>query len=352
MTEGRLLKPLPERDWRAYSAAQAQEARLFDGLLWDLLQTVEEPEYQGNGRPRLPLREVLFCAVKKAHTGFSSRRNQGFIEDAADGGMLTRAPHYNAAFKLLNLDGTDATLRRLVQLAAIPLAGIEQDFAVDSTGFSAGNYNHHRRTKYRLAQDRRQWVKLHACVGVLTNIITDATATPNSGVGTGDTTHFEPLVNGTADSFAIREVSADGAYASKANHWVVSKLGGEALIPFRGGTNTPPSWGKGSSGQSPPDKPGAARIWRRAYHYFKLNEEEFFARYHKRSNVEATFGAIKQTLGERLKAKTITAQRNEVLCKVVAWNIRCVVRAMVELGVEPTFQPAASAPKPPTGEGV
>ncbi|HEX2066187.1 MAG TPA: transposase, partial [Candidatus Thermoplasmatota archaeon] len=84
--------------------------------------------------------------------------------------------------------------------------------------------------------------------------------------------------------------------------------------------------------------PGSARTWRKAYHYFALHQEEFYARYHKRSNVEATFGAIKQTLGERLKSKNPTAQRNEVLCKVIAWNIRCVVRAMTELGVEPVFK--------------
>jgi hypothetical protein len=143
-------------------------------------------------------------------------------------------------------------------------------------------------------------------------------------------------VEGTAKAFMLNEVSADAAYSTKANHYAVRALGGEALIPFKGGRNTPGAK-RGGGGANAPGMPGSAKLWRRAHAYFTLHEEEFYARYHKRSNVETTFGAIKQTLGERLKSKKLLAQQNEVLCKVVAWNIRCVVRAMMELGVEPVF---------------
>jgi len=42
--------------------------------------------------------------------------------------------------------------------------------------------------------------------------------------------------------------------------------------------------------------------------------------YHKRSNVESAFGSIKKKFGETLRNKNYTAQVNELLCKIVAYN--------------------------------
>jgi transposase len=59
--------------------------------------------------------------------------------------------------------------------------------------------------------------------------------------------------------------------------------------------------------------------------------------YHKRSNVEMTFSMIKAKFGERLRSKSVVAQTNEVLCKVLCHNLCCVIQSIYELGVEPTF---------------
>jgi transposase len=59
--------------------------------------------------------------------------------------------------------------------------------------------------------------------------------------------------------------------------------------------------------------------------------------YHKRSNVETTFSMIKAKFGDGLRSKTITAQKNEALCKVLAHNLCCVIQSIYELGIEPTF---------------
>jgi hypothetical protein len=42
-------------------------------------------------------------------------------------------------------------------------------------------------------------------------------------------------------------------------------------------------------------------------------------------------------LQERLRSKTLTAQVNEVLCKVLCHNICCLIQSSYELGVEPAF---------------
>ena len=71
-----------------------------------------------------------------------------------------------------------------------------------------------------------------------------------------------------------------------------------------------------------------------------IQRDTFLARYHVRSNVESTFSMIKRKFGEALKSKSYEGQVNEVLCKVIAHNICCLISAIYELGLEmPHFNP-------------
>ena len=38
-----------------------------------------------------------------------------------------------------------------------------------------------------------------------------------------------------------------------------------------------------------------------------------------------------------MRSKTFTAQVNEILCKVLCYNLSCLVMAMHKLGIEPSF---------------
>ena len=71
-----------------------------------------------------------------------------------------------------------------------------------------------------------------------------------------------------------------------------------------------------------------AWLWHKIYHYFQLHQEEFLDHYHKRSNVETTFFAIKAQFGAGLKSKNMIAQTNELLCKVIAYNITVLINAI------------------------
>ena len=70
---------------------------------------------------------------------------------------------------------------------------------------------------------------------------------------------------------------------------------------------------------------------------FLYKQDEFLAAYGKRSNVEATFSSIKRKFGAAVRSKTFTAQVNEILCKVLCYNLACLVHAMHKLGIEPSF---------------
>lgn len=78
------------------------------------------------------------------------------------------------------------------------------------------------------------------------------------------------------------------------------------------------------------------------YHYFAYQRDTFLTHYHKRSNVETTFSMIKRKFGSSLRSKSEVGQRNEVLCKVIAHNLCCLISAMHELGMEAPLRGARS----------
>ena len=159
-------------------------------------------------------------------------------------------------------------------------------------------------------------MKAHACVGVKTNIVT---AIEIGEENSADSPRFPILVNATAQGgFKIEEVSADKAYSARGNFEAVKAVGGQAFIPFK---------------ENATGKAGGSLLWSKMFHYFQYRKEEFLQHYHKRSNVESTFSAIKKKFGETLKSKNPIAQKNELLCKIIAYNITVLIAETHELGI-------------------
>lgn len=73
--------------------------------------------------------------------------------------------------------------------------------------------------------------------------------------------------------------------------------------------------------------------------FFQLNRDEFMEHYHKRSNIEATNAAIKRKFGDTLKSKNPTAQVNvnELMAKIVTYNLAVVIHEMYENGINSEF---------------
>lgn len=306
--------------WKAYTEAQNNEVKLFDELLKDLVNEIDEPE-QKMGRPRLPLREQMFCSIQKVYSQLSSRRAHSLFKNAEDREQISHAPYYNQVNKFLNREDITPMLERLVVVTAKPLKAVETEFAVDSSGFRVTGFNEYANQKYHRHKRQHKWLKAHICVGVKTNIITGIEITDEFG---NDNPQFAPLVTKTSNSgFAVKEVSADKAYSSRRNYEVVKQVGGRAYIPFRSNATA---------------KSKGSRLWRRMYRYFQFNEEDFLAHYHKRSNSETVFHMIKMKFGDKLKSKNFTAQKNELLCKVIAHNIVVLIHEMYELGIVPDFE--------------
>lgn len=321
--------PTYPQDWSNYNLAQQNEKERFLVLLRDLCNTIEQPP-QGKGRPRLPLSDMLFAAVFKTYSGFSSRRFTTDVQTAVRDGLIDHAPHFNSTNRYIADPILTPLLKSLIELSASPLSVIESDFAADSTGFATSTYARWYDHKWGKERRRQTWVKTHIMCGVKTNIVTAVEATPTES---SDGRQLPYLLDRTARQFDMNEVSADKAYSSRANLHAVVDAGATPYIPFiRTVTGNPTN-----------KNPKPDNLWAKAWHFYNFHEEEFKAHYHKRSNAETVMAMIKVKFGAAVKSKTPTAQVNEVLCKVLAHNICVLIQSFYELGIESTFAPATEA---------
>lgn len=300
------------QNWKLYNMAQMQEFELFDQFLYQLVSTIEEPE-QHMGRPKLKLRDQIFCCVLKIYSQLSLRRSQCLYHQALQRQQISYEPRYTAISSALLKPELTQILCDLVHLSAKPLASIETDFAIDSSGFRCSSFGRYCEEKHKVKRSRN-WLKVHICTGVNTNIVADVVITDEHA---GDSPQFKKLLQNTSEYFDIGEVSADKAYSSRKNIEIVGQHGGAPYIPFKKNVT-------GAAKGSP--------LWKRAYHYMQLHKEEFMEHYHKRSNAETTFSAIKKKFGETIKSRKRVAQENEMLCKIIAYNITVLIREMIELG--------------------
>jgi transposase len=324
VTETRAVRVTYSQNWPAYNAAQVSEKDTFCALLKDLVANVPEPEQQ-RGRPRLPIADRLFCATFKVYSTVSGRRFMTDMRAAANAGMVSRAPHYNLIFNVIEDASLTDTLKALVMQSALPLKALETDFAVDSTGFGINRFYRHVTAKYGKERVAHDWLKLHAIVGTKTNVITAAEVTDKD---TNDGPLLRALVASTAQGFTVKEVSADKAYSIKRNLLMLEMMGATPFIPFK--TN--------AVGHT------TSSVWNRLFHFFHLHRETFLESYHKRSNVESAFSALKRKFGDSIRSKTATAQVNETLLKVIAYNLCCVIHEMHESGIAAMFPLVASKP--------
>lgn len=305
--------------WRAYNKAQSVEHDRVQVLLADLCAGVEEPEREEGMRGRKPhtLRDRLFACVFKAYSTVSSRRYSCDLAEAHKRGHVSRAIPGLKVPQFFEDAALTPILTRLVHESALPLASVESDFAVDSTGFGTCRYESWIEAKYGAPRRKAVWVKCHAIVGTRTHVVCGVRILEKDSA---DCPQLIPLLKELKDGFSPKQVSADKGYYSYANFAAIEHLGAEPFIAF-------PKTATGKQGGS----------LAKAFHYFSFMRQEYLAYYHRRSNVESVFSAVKRKFSGEVRSKTDTAMRNEVLCKLVAHNLCCLIQEQHELGIDPIF---------------
>ena len=129
-------------------------------MLDELCKGIEEP-IQSNGRPRLPLADMIFASTFKVYSTFSGRRFSSDLRDAHSKGFLTRAPHFNSISRYLENPTLTPFLKQLIEASSLPLQAVESSFAVDSSGFSTCRFVQWVKAKYSEPKqmEKHEWIK-------------------------------------------------------------------------------------------------------------------------------------------------------------------------------------------------
>jgi transposase len=289
-------------------------------LLADLCAGVPEPERTGTGRRPVPLADRIFAVAFKVYCGMSNRRSGCDMADAVKRGHLSRPLHYSKVSHFLCEPELTPILGELVARSALPLRAVETQFAVDSSGFSVCKFVKWMDEKYGVERSGHDWVKVHVCTGVKTGVVTAVEIRDRDA---NDCPLLPGLVKATAASgFTVGEVSADKGYLSAENVETIASVGGTPFIAPKSNTTG-----------------GVGGLFAAMYHYYSYRRDEFLQHYHKRSNVESVFSAVKRKFGDSVRSRNDVAMVNEVLCKFLCNNLCCVILSQIELGIDAAFWP-------------
>ena len=311
------------RNWSAYDRAQNHELEHFEVLLRVLCDRIEQPFYEGQGRPALPASDMVYCLVYKVYQQLSRRRVMTDIRRVHERGFIDEVPSDSAVSRYMNRIEMIPALKYLVAVSAWPLAEIENafgdSFGIDSTGFATTYYDRYFDAKRGRSRKRARFVKAHIMVGHKTHIATAAE------VSIGDQ-HDSPLLphllRVTEKGFNIDNLCGDKAYMDHLHFERVEGIGGQFFSLFKD--------------NAAPLNPGKREqdAWDRAHEYFIYRRKEFMEHYHQRSNAETPFSMTKLKTGPAIKSRNQTAQFTEVLCKLVAHNIMVLIHEAYKLGIE------------------
>ena len=324
----RTSRPTYPQDWPSYNRAQLSEFRLVHVLLADLLSDVVDPRpTTGRGRPRLALADLLFCSVQKVYTQHSLRRAFGHFEMAAERHQIRHAPSFVMPSVVFRREDLTPIFLDLIARSARPLARLESVFAVDASGYRTTSFGAYCQETHGPSRVNR-WKKAHVIVGTATHIIPAVVVTEGNRA---DTVQFGPLLHRVTEAgFTVLELCADKGYLSRSNVQAATDAGARPYIPLKANST---------------GLPFGSPAWKEMYRLFEEHRAEFEEHYHRRSNVEAVFAALKKKLGETLRSRDPIAQINELLAKVLAYNLTVLVHEMYEHRQIPEFLQKRSIPR-------
>jgi len=298
------------QDWEAYDKAKTKESYLFKYILEDLLK-----HYFIDDNPkgkRIPSKIRILMMSMKVYYGISFRQCKGLIEE-----FTGKCVSYKTLSNFFDDKDLSQVLDDLILITALPLASMEKTAAIDATGFSTSRFETWCGLKWKGYMGKeRDWRKAHAVVGCRTNTVISVEITEKN---VADISMLEKSISHKTQFFELDNFVADKAYNSRKVFDFLKKLGLNVFIPFK-------SNAKGAAKGS--------MFWRKMFEYYKDHSEDFYKKYHERSNIETCFHMVKKKFGHNVKTKGFISNVNEIKIKFLCHNICVLIQEMYESGIK------------------
>lgn len=303
------------RNWPEYNAALIQRGSFtlwLDEAMLERWYNTEKSGRQGASNRYSDL--AIQCALTlKAVYRLPLRATQGFLGSLLELMQIPlRVPHYSTCCR------RQATLEVRIPRT---VSASPRHVVIDSTGlkvFGEGEW----KVRQHGYSKRRTWRKLHVAVDEATQEIV-ATLTTTHAVGDGEVL---PELLGQIPE-PIAQVSADGAYDTRACHEAIAQRQARAAIPPR--ENAQP-WPPNADGSVHPRTGLLQRIAQVGLAPWKKESG-----YHRRSLAETAMFRLKTLFEDRLWARGFDSQVAEAYIRCAALN------TMTRLGMPDSYRVSA-----------
>ena len=311
------------QDWKVYYLTCRNQKQLFFQILMDAVDYLDmNQEYGGSGRPPAIFSDMIKSLVIKSNFNLTSWGIESELKSAKEIGIIDRIYKKTSITKYLNSRTTTEYLTKLYKTIALPMIPLETEgqYATDATGMSH-LFNNKKWVNVRLdKQQHRTFSKLHVIIGTVTNVVVAANVTAGTK---HESPLFPDLLNQAAEIADMKEVTADAGYLSHVNCEAINDIGATPYIMPRKNVKGRSMGFGGSWGDM-------IRLWRNHERLFRIH-------YHRRSLVESHFAALKRKYLDYCRCKLPIAQQNEILSKIVCYNIWVLSQALLSDDVQPVF---------------
>lgn len=306
------------RNWREYNQSLVDRGKVLFWITEEAMKNWQEQEDTGKRRRGKP-QQYSDLAITTALTlqqvfRLPLRQTEGFLASIL--GKLAPA--------LESPDHSTLSLRGKTLAVAIrvrPLSSEPVHIVADSSGVKVYGEGEWKVRQHGWSK-RRTWKKLHIGVDERTGDIMLGEVTGNE---TADCQMLAPLLDAVPASVSIDQVSADGAYDKRVCYEELMRRGIPSIaIPPQHNAKI---WKHGNQGgvRMPRDE-NLRRI--RAVGRKQWKEE---AGYHRRSMAENAFFRLKTIFSDKVRSRTTSNQRTELLLRCRALNL------MTTLGMPDTY---------------
>ncbi len=307
------------QDWRVYYQACRTEKLMFFRIIKDAVDYLVVENKYSYGRPSAFFSDIIKSICIKSYHNISTWRLESELRLAKSMGIINHVYKKSCISKYMNSEDVKKVLHELYKTIAEPLIPIETQYAADATGIG-NTYKAKKWIDVRLdKQEHRQYNKLHILSGTITNIIISARVTEGTR---HESPIFKDLIIGI-NRFRVKEISADAGYLSRKNCELIQDAG---AVPYILPKKNTTAYSKGS---------GTA--WQHMIRMWKNHQMLFAQHYHRRSNVESTFGMFKRKWGDFCRCKLPITQENEILARIICHNAAVLSEAMLGNDLEPKF---------------
>lgn len=177
--------------------------------------------------------------------------------------------------------------------------------AGDATGVATRRYQRWFDVRHGKKGRRRSFVKRHAIVATRAEGPFFLSARVTRGTR-NDSPELGPLLDQLDPSIELGNGAFDRGYPSRRNAQLIEDRGGFPVIDRK---------------KIATAKALGHPAWRQMVHRQRSDRRAFRCRYRRRPVVEGVFGGFKRRFGEVVRARRRHAQRIEILCRVVVWNL-------------------------------